>query len=131
MALGQVKLVVGTLEVVLDCPQWGFADVAAYLEQVEAATPYGILYRRPHGIATDGYTEVRFARTDALIEQLRVVSQYAGRTGQPVHFYADFASAPGTYWVVDWPTEIVFRRVIENRQDVVLPLMQVSDGVPA
>ena len=129
-SLGRVRLVVGPHEVILDNPQWGFAQSAQYVEQVESVLPSGILYRRPFGFARHGYHTLRFPRTDTVIESLRAVSHYAGRTGERVYVVPDMDTAPGVFWWVDWNPEIDFTRIIENREEVVLHLVEQSE-VPA
>jgi hypothetical protein len=126
--VGQVRLVCGPHAITVDRPQWGFSKDVYYREQIEGVTPYGIFHRHAQGIAMRGYTQLRFPRVDATIEAFRALSHYAGRTGERVYVVLDLGEA-SIWWWVDWQPMIGFKRILENREEIVLSLQRQSEGL--
>ena len=106
--------------------QWGYQDSLAYLERMRGATDYGTLSRTKHGIKMRK-REVRFVGPDTVERALRTIDAHQARSPWPVVFVPDDASTD--VWLIEWPDEYGIKRVIENRREVTLPLMEQSPGL--
>lgn len=121
------SLTVGTFTVLIGSHQWGFLDGAHYQNRTIGRTPYGTFYRQMYGIKIR-HRQVRFAKTDTLIDDMRELARIAGVTGQRVKFIPDVA-VPTAFWWVDWPTSTQFVPVLENRTDLTIVLTEQSPGL--
>lgn len=106
--------------------QWGYQDDLAYLERTRGSTDYGTLSRTKHGIKMRK-RQVRFVGPDTVERTLRTIDAYQARSSWPVVFVPD-SSSPDV-WLIEWPNEYPIKRVIENRREVTLPLLEQSPGL--
>lgn len=124
--VSDARLELGALTVNIGAHQWGFTDGATYLGQEVATTPYGVVYGRKYNIKVRD-REVRFVKSDALMEQLHRLHVAATMTGALVKFTPDVA-VPGTFWWVVWPQSVTTESIVENRQEITLLLREQSPG---
>ena len=123
--VSNATLTVGTYTVAIGAHQWDFTDGAVYYARhIDGA--YGVEFTQPYGISSRT-REVRFVKTQTLIEQLRELSYRAGLTASPVKFTPDIAS-PGNFWFVNWPDQLTFHTIIENRLELRVALQEQSPG---
>ena len=106
--------------------QWGFQDGYIYLERTLGETPYFMRHRELYGI-TLRYRQARFEKIQSLMEGLRNIGVHAGLTATPVTFTPDL-DVPGDVWTVDWPDQQATLWVIENRDRMIVRLVQQSPG---
>lgn len=124
--VSNATLTVGSYVVSIGAHQWDFVDSEVfYGRHIEGA--YGVEVWQPYGISSR-VREVRFVKLQTLIEQLRELSYRAGLTATRVKFVPDAAS-PGTFWWVDWPDQLTFHTIIENRLELRVALTEQSPGV--
>lgn len=121
------RLEVGAFVVNIGAHQWDVLDGAVSFSRPIGSTPYGAYYRDPYDV-TSRFREVRFIKTEALLEELRHLAYTAGRTGTRVKFTPDVADL-GTFWWIDWPPRSEFEREVENRDVITVRLIEQSPGV--
>lgn len=125
--ISDARFEVGGYTVNIGAHQWGFADGATYPERQLGTTPYGTIHRQRYGI-TVRQREVRFVKSNLLLDQLRRLSIMAATTGALVKFTPNVADA-GTFWWVVWPASMTFEPVMDNRDEITLQLQEQSPGV--
>lgn len=124
-AVSDARLMVGSYTVNIGAHQWDFVDGEVfYARHIEGS--YGVEFTQPYGVSART-REVRFVKMQSLMEQLRELSYRAGLMATRVKFIPDVAS-PGTFWWVDWPAELRFRTIIENRLELRVALLEQSPG---
>jgi hypothetical protein len=116
-------LTIPGLSVVLDSYQWNYVAGRQFGSRNEAVSDYGVLVRELTGTVQRTMT-VRFTQIDTKLEALRALSMRAGRSALPV----TFTDETGMTWIVDWPSDIEFRQVMENRREIELTLLEQSPG---
>jgi hypothetical protein len=120
------RFICGALTVNVGSHQWGFQDGYVYLERTLGETPYYILHRRLYGISFR-YRQARFVKRQTTMEAFRNLGIHAALTATPVTFIPDIANL-GDTWTVDWPMGQSTRWVIENRDEMIIRLIQQSPG---
>lgn len=106
--------------------QWGYQDGFAYLERLRGSTDYGTLSRTKHNIKMRK-REILFVGPDTVERTLRTINAYQSRSPWPVVFVPDDTGSD--VWLVEWPDDYTIKRVIENRREVTLPLVEQSPGL--
>lgn len=117
-----IRFTAGTVSVDIASYQWGYTAGTVQLERVFGNTPVGKLFREKVGRTSRTLT-VQFANSDTTISALRELSLYAQRTATRVQFFPDTTDL-ATYRWIDWPAEVVFTHVTENRLRVELELVE-------
>jgi hypothetical protein len=123
--VSNARLEVGTFVVNIGPHQWEFVDGHAYFGRTTNNT-YGMVYRLAYGVSVR-FREVRFVKIDTLMERLRHLAIVAVTSATPVKFTPDIADT-ATFWWVDWPTLTEMRRIVENRGELRVRLIEQSVG---
>lgn len=112
----------GAYVVDLPCYQWEYTDGGDFLFQDLGATEVGVVYFDP--LDTERQFRVMpFILTDILAAKLKTLTTFAHRFVRDVRFWPDYTNAPGTYWDLDWETEISFSQQLDNRPTVPLKVV--------
>jgi hypothetical protein len=117
----------GNYAIDLPAYKWGYVTGTEWLHRALNTTAYGVHRRIPLSI-TRRATKVRFVETDDLIDQMRVFTSLVHRFGADVRFYPDYIDDPETYWTLDWALDVGFSRVLDNRQQLELTIVEHSPG---
>ena len=113
----------GAWGITLPAYKWGYVSGTEFLMRAAATTAWGRQFRIPINDTRRGMT-VTFREIDTLIDALRTITVFAHRFVRPVRFYPNYDTAPGTYWVLDWAQTVTFNRVLDNREEVELVLLE-------
>jgi hypothetical protein len=103
--------------------QWGYVDEFSYVERDFGTTDAGARYRQVLSDITGRTLRVRFVGTDVVLDQLQMLTMLVLRHGGPVQFHPDDAVEDVYRWLV-WPQEVSVTRVVENREEVELALVE-------
>ncbi len=123
--VSNARLSVGTYTVNIGSHQWDFVDGEVFYGR-RITGSYGVEFFQPYG-PSSRTREVRFVKIQSLVEQLRELSYRAGLMATRVKFIPDVAS-PGTFWWVDWPEQLTFHTIVENRLELRVALLEQSPG---
>jgi hypothetical protein len=114
---------VGAYIVDLPSYQWEYTDGGEYLARDLGTTSVGVHYTDP--LNTQRRTRVmRFILTEPLQLRLRTLGVFAQRFVRDVRFWPDYDDAPGTFWDLDWATEVAMAMVLDNRNEAELTVVE-------
>lgn len=117
----------GSWGITLPAYKWGYTRGSEWLHRAMNTTAYGSHRRIPLNI-TRGLMTVRFVEADEILDEMRKFTFFVHRFARDVRFYPDYLNAPGTYWTLDWPTDVTFSRVLDNRQELEISIVEHSPG---
>ena len=113
----------GAWGVTLPAYKWGYTSGTEYLFRSGVTTAWGRHSRIPLGTSRRT-TTITFRECDVTLDPLRTLTVLAHRFVLDVRFYPNYDTAPGTYWVLDWPLSMSHSRVLDNWQEVQLALVE-------
>lgn len=118
----------GAYGVTLPAYQWDYTYGVEYQQRDLGETPVGVTYKARRNVSRRLMT-LRFVQTETVLAALQTFHILVQRFVRDVRFYPNFDTAPGTYWELDWETEVALTIALDNRLEAELRVVEkMPDG---